>query len=183
MLHFAGESKIDIVRMGVVDWSLPLMMYGDASRVHRRLFHQSLNTNQAKKLESLQHLVTYEFLYRLVENPRGFFEHVTLWVMLRLARDRRFNAHRKFSLTWSLMLMITYGIRSKSEQDPHFVVARRAAAAICRAMTPGAFLVNTFPICKRIWSCLQVTRVKFPRSEAHSRVVPRRWLSHSCEGR
>ena len=150
MLHFAGESKIDIVRMGVVDWSLPLMTYGDASRVHRRLFHQSLNTNQAKKLESLQHLVTYEFLYRLVEDPRGFFEHVTLWVVLRLARDRRFNAHRKFSLTWSLMLMITYGIRSKSEKDTHFVVVQRAVATLSRAAIPGAFLVDAFPVCKHV---------------------------------
>ena len=166
-----------------VDWCLPLMAYGDASKVHQRLFHQSLNTNEAKKLESLQNLAIHEFLYRLVENPRGFFEHVKLWVVLRLGRNHKFHAHRKFSLTGSLMLMIAYGIRSKSENDTHFIVARRASATVSRAMIPGAFLVNTFPICKHIWPRSQVTRVNFPCSEAHSRVVPRRWLSRNCEER
>ena len=43
------------------------------------------------------------------------------------------------------MLMIMYGIKSKSETDTHFIAAQRASAAVSRAMIPGAFLVDTFP--------------------------------------
>jgi hypothetical protein len=77
-----------------VDWCLPLMTYGDVSRVHRRLFHQILNTNEAKKLESFQYLVVHEFLYRLSDDPRGFFVHAKLCVVFRLVLDYGFDAHR-----------------------------------------------------------------------------------------
>lgn len=70
-----------------VDWCLPLMAFGAVSKVHRRFFHQFLNTNEAKKLEGFQYLSVHEFLYRLVENPRGFFGHAKLCVALRLACD------------------------------------------------------------------------------------------------
>lgn len=67
-----------------VDWCLPLMPYGEATRVHhRRLFHQCLNTKKADKLENFQYTAVHEFLYRLVENPQGFFGHVNLCVVLR----------------------------------------------------------------------------------------------------
>lgn len=77
-----------------VDWCLPLMAYGDVSQAHRRLFHQFLKTNEVKKLESFQYLAIHEFLYRLAENPRGFFGHTKLYVVLRLVRDHGLNAHR-----------------------------------------------------------------------------------------
>lgn len=80
------------------------------------------------------------------------------------------------------MLMTMYGIRIKSETDKYFVVAQRAIDAASRAMVPGAFLVDIFPICKYILPRSHVISVKFPRSEARPRVVPRRWLSQNCEG-
>jgi hypothetical protein len=55
-------------------------------------------------------------------------------------------------MTGSLMLMIMYGIKSKSETDILFVVAERGVAAMGRAMVPGAFLVDVFPVCKHM-SC------------------------------
>lgn len=81
------------------------------------------------------------------------------------------------------MIMIMYGIRSESETDTHFVVAQRAAATVGRAMVPGAFLVDMFPICKHILPRLQGIRVQPPLSEVRSCVVPRRWLSKNCKGR
>lgn len=167
-----------------VDWCLPLMRYGDVSKVHRRLFHQFLNTDETEKLENFQYLCIHEFLYRLVESPKDFFGHTNLCVALRLVRDRRFDVHcsPQFSLTGSLMLMIMYGIRSKSEKDTHFVMTQRAAAAVGRALVPGAFLVDTFPICKCIWPGPRAIRVQSPRSETCSRVVSWSWLPQICQG-
>jgi hypothetical protein len=67
--------------------------------------------------------------------------------------------------------------------DTHFVVAQRAAATVGRAMVPGAFLVDIFPICGHTWLRLRAIKVQFPHSEARSWVVPWRWLSTNCEGR
>ena len=71
------------------------MKYGDVSRAHRRLFHQFLNTNEAKRLEGFQYLSIHEFLHQLVEDPNGFFGHTKLCValMIRLVCNHRFNAH------------------------------------------------------------------------------------------
>ena len=69
-----------LLSMGV-DWCLPLMSYGDVSKVHRRLLHQFLNTNEAKKLDKFLYMSIHEFLHRLAEDPKGFFGHVKLCVM------------------------------------------------------------------------------------------------------
>ena len=47
--------------------------------------------------------------------------------------------------------MIMYGIRSKSEKDKYFIIADRSLEAMSRAMVPGAFLVDAFPVCKYIF--------------------------------
>lgn len=54
-------------------------------------------------------------------------------------------------MTGSLILMIMYGIRSKSEKDKYFIIADRSLEAMSRAMVPGAFLVDAFPVCKYIF--------------------------------
>lgn len=60
------------------------------------------------------------------------------------------------------MLMIMYGIKSKSETDTHFLAAQRAAAAVSRAMIPGAFLVDIFPTREDLCPLPQTVDVQRP---------------------
>jgi len=44
-------------------------------------------------------------------------------------------------------MYLTYGFDIKSHEDPFLSAAERALAIIEEVTVPGAFLVNTFPIC------------------------------------
>ena len=44
-------------------------------------------------------------------------------------------------------MSLTYGLDVKSHEDPFLAAAERALVTLEEATTPGAFLVDTFPIC------------------------------------
>ena len=44
-------------------------------------------------------------------------------------------------------MSMTYGLDIKSHDDPFLAAAERALATMEEAAIPGAFLVDTFPIC------------------------------------
>lgn len=44
-------------------------------------------------------------------------------------------------------MSLTYGFDIKSHGDPFLAAAERALVTLEEATTPGAFLVDTFPIC------------------------------------
>ena len=46
-------------------------------------------------------------------------------------------------------MYLTYGFDIKSHEDPFLSAAERALAIIEEVTVPGAFLVDTFPICTR----------------------------------
>ena len=50
------------------------------------------------------------------------------------------------SVTGALVMEITYGLDIKSHDDKFLKAAEHAAEYIIKAMVPGAFLVDTFPI-------------------------------------
>ena len=58
-------------------------------------------------------------------------------------------AHPSFSSTGALIMSLTYGLDVKSHEDPFLAAAERALAAVEEVTVPGAFLVDTFPICTR----------------------------------
>ena len=51
------------------------------------------------------------------------------------------------SSTGALIMFLTYGFDVKSHDDPFLAAAERAVLAVEEATVPGAFLVDTFPIC------------------------------------
>jgi hypothetical protein len=53
------------------------------------------------------------------------------------------------STTGALVMNLTYGFDIKSHDDPFLSAAERALAIILEVAVPGAFLVDTFPICTR----------------------------------
>ena len=50
------------------------------------------------------------------------------------------------SVTGALVMEITYGLDIKSHEDKFLQTSEHAMEYIERAMVPGAFLVDTFPI-------------------------------------
>jgi len=59
-------------------------------------------------------------------------------------------AHMSLSSSGALIMSLTYGFDVKSHDDPFLAAAERALAILEEATVPGAFLVNTFPIRKRL---------------------------------
>jgi len=51
------------------------------------------------------------------------------------------------SATGALIMEMTYGMEIESHEDKFLQAVERVAGLIGRAVEPGAFLVNTFPIC------------------------------------
>lgn len=48
----------------------------------------------------------------------------------------------------SLLLNITYGLAPKAADHPWIQMAETTIGVAAKAATPGAFLVDTFPLCE-----------------------------------
>ena len=55
--------------------------------------------------------------------------------------------HLNHSSTGAFIMSLTYGFEVKSHEDPFIAAAERGLVIIEEATIPGAFLVDTFPIC------------------------------------
>jgi len=56
-------------------------------------------------------------------------------------------AQSSLSATGALIMSVTYGFDIKSHEDPFLGAAERTLAIFEEVTVPGAFLVDTFPIC------------------------------------
>ena len=72
-------------------------------------------------------------------------------------------ANPSLSTTGALIMSLTYGFDIKSHEDRFLAAAERALATLEEATVPGAFLVDTFPVC----AC-QRDDVVFPTTEHDS---------------
>ena len=71
------------------------------------------------------------------------------------------------STTGALIMSLTYGFDIKSHDNRFLAAAERALATLEEATVPGAFLIDTFPIC----TCQRVAFC-FPLSTVHSETHP-----------
>lgn len=55
--------------MGLEDWNLAFMSYGETWRKTRRLFHSQMHTNASPKFQSIQTRQARAFLKHLLEDP------------------------------------------------------------------------------------------------------------------
>ena len=81
------------------------------------------------------------------------------------------TTHPSCSSTGALIMSLTYGFDIKSHDDPFLAAAERALVTIEEATVPGAFLVDTFPICTRR-SERVIRLLSTVYSETHSLMVP-----------
>jgi len=50
----------------------------------------------------------------------------------------------------SIILYVSYGINVQPKDDPYIDIAEKALFAICESGNPASYLVDAFPICKRV---------------------------------
>ena len=135
--------------MGMYSWNIGFIGYGDKWRRGRRIFHQFFNMKAVTNFDDYQRKYTYRFISLLSQTPEGFLDHAKLCVSSR----KRILSHRLLttmlifsSVTGALIMDITYDLDIKSHEDKFLRTAERAMEWGERAVVPGAFLVNTFPI-------------------------------------
>ncbi|KAI0334310.1 cytochrome P450 [Cubamyces sp. BRFM 1775] len=122
--------------------SLPPMPYGERFRKHRRWMHEMVGTKE--RLEAhrdIQMREVHNLVKNLLREPERFTEHVHLYVA-------------------ATMLEMTYGKRITSLDDDLVAVADRAIDGINEAGTPGAIIVDFFPILKSLPTWMPVAGFK-----------------------
>ncbi|KAF9645995.1 cytochrome P450 [Thelephora ganbajun] len=117
--------------MGLMDWALSLLPYGEKWRSYRKLFHEILNVRTAENFDSHQYKRTHSFLWRLLNSPENFEDDITF-------------------LSGSLIMSIAYGLDVRSVDDPYLKATTEAMEGVKLAVVPGAFLVDIFPILRYV---------------------------------
>ncbi|KAK7052994.1 hypothetical protein VNI00_004315 [Paramarasmius palmivorus] len=116
-------------------WTTASQAYGETWRAHRRIVGQALNVNAVKIFRSNQVKATHFLLSRLLEDPESYFE------LLKNHSAR-------------IIMSIAYGLDVKLTNDPWVTMAEDALIPMMKALTPGAFLVNSLPFLKHVPSWL-----------------------------
>lgn len=133
--------------MDAYSWGVALLGYRSKIwKRARRLFHEFFSTKAVTKFDDYQRKYAHRFISRLDEAPDDFLDHCKLCVPLRMGSSYAKLTLILPSVISALVMEITYGFDIKSHDDEFLQAAKRAMEYAERAMTPGTFLVDTFPI-------------------------------------
>ncbi|TBU23430.1 cytochrome P450 [Dichomitus squalens] len=113
------------------EWTFVLMPYGLPWRRRRKEMHQFFNPTAVSQYQPLQQREALNFLKKLLEKPDTFL----------------YQVRHSFAST---SMRISYGIEVVDEQDPYVAAVERGVASFNEAFVPGAFLVETFPVLKKL---------------------------------
>ncbi|KAA1469172.1 cytochrome P450 [Dentipellis sp. KUC8613] len=109
----------------------PALSYGPELRLHRKLARMALRPEVIQKYVPVQEQAARRFVQAILERPTDFMGE------LRLAIG-------------GTILNITYGLSINTADDKNITLAEEALAYADRAVSPGAWLVDTFPSLKYI---------------------------------
>ncbi|KAJ7167251.1 cytochrome P450 [Mycena crocata] len=112
-------------------WHFAFMPYGPVWKEHRKVFMQQFQPSQVvfhrpRELEAARVL-----LQRLLESPTKFERHLR-------------------HMAGMVILSTAYGIDVRPENDPHIDVSEAALHAMACAGNPGSFLVDSFPLLRKL---------------------------------
>ncbi|CCO37484.1 O-methylsterigmatocystin oxidoreductase Short=OMST oxidoreductase [Rhizoctonia solani AG-1 IB] len=105
--------------------------YSERTKVIRRYMHSSMSTKAIPNWQPQQEQQVYRFLQKLLHSPENLLAHI------------RHTAG-------ATVVRLTYGYTPKDEGDEYIKQAELVMGAFSLASTPGAFLVDTFPILKYV---------------------------------
>ncbi|KAL4069081.1 cytochrome P450 [Scleroderma citrinum] len=128
--------------------SLPLLSYGDTFRETRKRFHRTIGTRAAvEEYSDIETIEIHRFLKRVLAKPEQLVAHIRLTI-------------------GAVVLRIAYGYQVKEGSDHLVNLAEEAVGIFLKATAPGAFLVDSIPICKYTLGMLYAWELTFPCSEA-----------------
>jgi hypothetical protein len=133
--------------MDMYSWDFALNGYGSRWRKCRRLFHEFLNMNVVSRFDDHINKHRRRFLTRLADTPEDFLAHAQLYVLpcwVTIPCPKLISIP---SLTGAIVMEMAYGMDIKSHEDQFLQAAERATQLFEDAIVPGAFLVDSFPIC------------------------------------
>jgi len=111
---------------GIADGTL-LMPYGDTWRLHRRIYHQAMNSEVAVSYQPMQCTKARQLIVNLAEDPQRFSVH--------------FHTY-----STSIVMSIVYGYNIQPTNDPYVEYAEQGTRAIAKAVDPKrAALLRLFP--------------------------------------
>ncbi|KAI5119371.1 hypothetical protein M0805_001047 [Coniferiporia weirii] len=114
-----------------LNWNFGLMPYGDVWRKHRRLFVSMFGPSNAHVFDPVQEYASARLLERMLMKPDDFLDHIRLH-------------------SGQAIIMSAYGLEIESREDRYITVAETVMSAVSDAARPGAWLVDTFPILKKV---------------------------------
>lgn len=105
--------------------------YSNLWRKHRSLYHKQMNSVAVRKFEPSQIAITIELLKLLLEEPQNYVQNI-----------RRCAAN--------LALSIAYGRELVERFGQYLFLSEQVSRHFVRAVRPGEFLVESFPILKYV---------------------------------
>ncbi|KAG8747883.1 hypothetical protein FRC10_010502 [Ceratobasidium sp. 414] len=113
----------------LVGWKLTtgLLPYGNRLKQTRKLLHEGMNTKAMEELWPMQEHEAIKFVGRLLETPEEFIQHIR-------------------QTAGATVLKLAYGYDVRDRDDRFIVLADKTMDMFSILTTPGAFLVDTFPL-------------------------------------
>ncbi|TFK74290.1 cytochrome P450 [Pluteus cervinus] len=127
----SDRPEIPLVHM--IGWSKQtfILGYGDTWRKHRRILHKNMRHEVVPQCDALMSEKALRLLHNLAQTPEGFFRHCKIYAV-------------------SITLDLLYGYDIGPNGDPSFDLAERVLHRTNRALQPGVFAVNSFPMLKHL---------------------------------
>ncbi|KAJ7222133.1 cytochrome P450 [Mycena pura] len=129
------------------DWNLVLQSYNEGFAAHRRIVQQHFQPGVVSgQYRPVMKFEVKVLLQNLLVAPARFPDHLKRYVWIRFLFIAPEASRAKFSMAGAIIMMVTYGHRVCTDDDPFVQLAeevRRGSEG-----TPGAALVDTMPILK-----------------------------------
>ena len=125
----------------------PFLQYGPALKLHRKLIQSYVNTRVSLDyIEEIEEIEARRFLYRLLDRPKDFFQHIRTYVLLSRLSSHRIIT-RENSFPGAVILKLSHGYTVSPEgYDTLVHLAEQALDEVLfDASIPGKWLVDVFP--------------------------------------
>ncbi|KAF8872239.1 cytochrome P450 [Infundibulicybe gibba] len=117
--------------MDCVNFNAVLLPPGDLWQRHRRVFQQSFRKDAVRLYEPIEARKIRQMLRGILESPENLQLHVR-------------------TVAAAIIMAIVYGHDISAMNDKFVLIAEEVADISTKAMLPGAWLVNTFPVLRHI---------------------------------
>ncbi|KAF8998871.1 cytochrome P450 [Cyathus striatus] len=124
---YSSRGRAVMLDLSNYSYLFSIIPYNNIWRTKRRLFSKYFHPTKTEIYEPRAVEHTHILLGKLLERPDAFLSHIRHMIS-------------------SVSLSMVYGLKIKAEDDPYVNLAERVLETINKMITPGAFLVELFPL-------------------------------------